>query len=74
MSINSSVKNMTIDETVSVFENLSSKDLSLMEKSEVSKSLFADINWQEILRAGIFLTAKDVSAEVVLLRICRQYF
>lgn len=65
MSINSSVNNMSIDETVSVFEKLTSKDFSTMSKNEVSKILFSEINWQEILRAGIFLTAKDVSAEYI---------
>jgi len=56
---------MSIDETVSVFEKLTSKDFSTMSKNEVSKILFSEINWQEILRAGIFLTAKDVSAEYI---------
>ena len=37
------------------------QDLSLMEKSEVSKNLFTQIKWEEILRSGIFLSHQDVS-------------
>ena len=36
-------------------------DLSSMEKSEVSKSLFGLIQWEEVLRNGVFLGHRDVS-------------
>ena len=31
-----------------------------VDKAEISKQLFAQINWQEILRAGVYLSYKDV--------------
>ena len=36
-------------------------DLSSMDKPEVSKSLFGLIQWEEILRSGVFLAHRDVS-------------
>ena len=36
-------------------------DLSSMDKPEVSKSLFGLIQWEEILRSGVFLDHRDVS-------------
>lgn len=36
-----------------------SADITTMEKSAVSKLLFSQINWQEILRAGVVLSHKD---------------
>ena len=37
------------------------QDLSTMDKGEVSKNLFGQIAWEEILRSGVFLEHKDVS-------------
>ena len=36
-------------------------DLFSMEKSDISKNLFGQIQWEEILRSGVFLQHKDVS-------------
>jgi hypothetical protein len=36
------------------------------DKSEMSKQLFAQINWQEILRAGVFLSHKDVRTRFII--------
>jgi hypothetical protein len=36
-------------------------DLSSMDKSEVSKSLFGLIQWEDILRSGVILAHRDVS-------------
>lgn len=35
-------------------------DYSSMEKSDVSKSLYGLIQWEEILRSGVFLAHRDV--------------
>lgn len=40
--------------------NQNHANLSNMEKSEVSKSLFALVSWDEILRSGVFLAHRDV--------------
>ena len=45
-------------------------DISQVSKSELSKQLFHKINWQEILRAGVFLTHKDVSSADVYYAEC----
>ena len=34
--------------------------VSGVDKAEMSKQLFAQIDWQEILRAGVLLSDKDV--------------
>jgi hypothetical protein len=39
----------------------SNEELSQMNKSDVSKNLFAQIAWEEILRSGVFLEHRDVS-------------
>lgn len=36
------------------------QDLSTMSKSDVSKNLFGQIAWEEILRSGVFLEHKEV--------------
>jgi hypothetical protein len=43
----------------------SSKDFSLMDKSEISKNLFAQIQWDDIIRSGAFLQPRDVSIDKV---------
>ena len=43
------------------------QDLSCMDKSEVSKNLFTQIQWEEILRSGIFLSHQDVSYHIIFL-------
>ena len=43
------------------------QDLSTMDKGEVSKNLFGQIAWEEILRSGVFLEHKDVSSFAILL-------
>ena len=35
-------------------------DLSSLDKSEVSKSLYGQIHWDEIIKSGVFLQSKDV--------------
>ena len=42
------------------------QDLSTMDKGEVSKNLFGQIAWEEILRSGVFLEHKDVSLLAIL--------
>lgn len=32
-----------------------------MEKSEASKTLYGQIQWEELLRSGVFLQHRDVS-------------
>lgn len=36
-------------------------DLATMDKSEASKLLFGQVQWEELLRSGVFLQHKDVS-------------
>jgi hypothetical protein len=36
-------------------------ELSQMDISEVSKNLFTQIQWDDILRSGVFLGSRDVS-------------
>lgn len=43
------------------------QDLSTMDKSDVSKNLFGQIAWEEILRSGVFLEHKEVR---ILLLFC----
>jgi hypothetical protein len=35
-------------------------DFSSMEKGEISKNLFGQVQWEEILRSGVFLQHRDV--------------
>ena len=44
-----------------------STDINTMDKVEVSKSLFSQINWQEILRAGVFLAHAEVSPHYIII-------
>jgi len=39
-----------------------SDDLATMDKHDVSKQLFAQINWQEFVRAGVFLSQSEVGS------------
>ena len=39
---------------------MSDNDLSSMDKHEASKFLFTQINWQEFVRAGVFLSQSEV--------------
>jgi hypothetical protein len=42
-------------------------DLSSMDKSEVSKSLFGLIQWEDILRSGVILAHRDVSLVIMII-------
>jgi len=42
------------------------QDLSTMDKSDVSKNLFGQIAWEEILRSGVFLEHKEVSSIIII--------
>lgn len=35
-------------------------DLNSMEKPEVSKALYGQIQWEDLLRSGVFLAHQDV--------------
>ena len=37
-------------------------ELSAMELGEVSRLLFGQVNWQEYIRAGVFLSQNEVSS------------
>ena len=39
-------------------------ELAAMDKHEASKLLFSQINWQELVRAGMFLSQSEVSHSV----------
>ena len=39
-------------------------DLATMDKSEASKLLFGQVQWEELLRSGVFLQHKDVSQQI----------
>ena len=43
-----------------------SMDFNTMEKCDVSKSLFVQINWEEMLNAGVFLSQSDVSLYITI--------
>lgn len=38
-------------------------NLDALEKSEVSKTLYGQIQWEEISRSGVFLQHRDVSPD-----------
>lgn len=38
-------------------------NLDALEKSEVSKTLYGQIQWEEISRSGVFLQHRDVSID-----------
>jgi hypothetical protein len=40
-------------------------NLDSIEKSEVSKTLYSQIQWEEISRSGVFLQHRDVSAQLL---------
>ena len=40
-------------------------DYSTTDKSEISKILFSKINWQELMRAGVFLVHKEVIGKLL---------
>jgi hypothetical protein len=39
----------------------STTDLSSLDKNEASKTLFSQIQWEELLRSGVVLQHRDVS-------------
>lgn len=52
-------------------------DFNSMEKCDVAKSLFHQINWEEMLNAGVFLSQSDVrcsSAVLLSILFCCTYF
>ena len=50
------------------------QDLSTMDKSDVSKNLFGQIAWEEILRSGVFLEHKEVSIIIIKCYYCYTVF
>lgn len=58
-------------QSTSVLNNVANVDLQSMDKSEVSKSLFGQINWDQILRSGVFLESRAVSC--IISYICNMF-
>jgi V-type H+-transporting ATPase subunit H len=47
--------------------NLRAQEKHSHDKAEMSKNLFAQINWEEILKAGVFLSHRDVMFLLIIL-------
>ncbi len=45
----------------------STADLGSLDKSEASKTLFTQIQWEELLRSGVVLQHRDVSTIISIL-------